>query len=31
MAAFLELEHVNVARGETTVLHEITLKVETGE
>jgi iron complex transport system ATP-binding protein len=31
MAAFLELEHVNVARGETTVLHEINLKVETGE
>ena len=31
MGFFLELDRVNVARGETTVLHEIDLKVETGE
>jgi iron complex transport system ATP-binding protein len=31
MAQFLELEHVNVARGETTVLHDINLSVDAGE
>jgi iron complex transport system ATP-binding protein len=31
MRPFLELEHVNVARGETTVLHEINLGVGAGE
>ena len=31
MAVFLELAHVNVARGENVVLHDIHLKVETGE
>jgi iron complex transport system ATP-binding protein len=31
MRPFLELEHVNVARGETTVLHDINLRVEAGE
>ena len=29
--AFLELENVNVARGERVVLHDINLKVQTGE
>jgi iron complex transport system ATP-binding protein len=31
MRPFLELEHVNVARGETTVLHDINLRVAAGE
>ena len=31
MPPFLELENVNVARGENTVLHDISLKVEAGE
>jgi iron complex transport system ATP-binding protein len=31
MPPFLELEHVNVARGETTVLHDINLRVDAGE
>ena len=31
MAVFLELEHVNVARGETTVLRDINLRVDAGE
>jgi iron complex transport system ATP-binding protein len=31
MGTFLELEHVNVARGDATVLHDIHLRVETGE
>ena len=31
MPSFLELEHVNVARGENTVLHDINLRVEAGE
>jgi iron complex transport system ATP-binding protein len=31
MPSFLELEHVNVARGETTVLHDINLRVDAGE
>lgn len=31
MQTFLELEAVNVARGETTVLHDINLRVQTGE
>jgi iron complex transport system ATP-binding protein len=31
MRPFLELEHVNVARGEATVLHDINLRVEAGE
>jgi iron complex transport system ATP-binding protein len=31
MAHFLELEYVNVARGESTVLHGINLSVEAGE
>jgi iron complex transport system ATP-binding protein len=31
MRPFLELEGVNVARGETTVLHQINLRVEAGE
>jgi iron complex transport system ATP-binding protein len=31
MQPFLELEHVNVARGETTVLHDINLRVAAGE
>ena len=31
MQHFLELEHVNVARGEATVLHDINLSVEAGE
>ena len=31
MASFLELEHVNVARGETTVLHDVNLRVDAGE
>jgi iron complex transport system ATP-binding protein len=31
MRPFLELEHVNVARGETTVLHDINLRVGAGE
>ena len=29
--SFLELEHVNVARGERVILHDINLKVQTGE
>jgi iron complex transport system ATP-binding protein len=31
MSSFLELEHVNVARGDATVLHDINLWVEAGE
>jgi iron complex transport system ATP-binding protein len=31
MASFLELEHVNVARGEATVLHDVNLRVDAGE
>ena len=31
MRPFLELEHVNVARGETVVLHDINLRVDAGE
>jgi iron complex transport system ATP-binding protein len=31
MAPFLELEHVNVARGENVVLHDVNLRVEAGE
>jgi iron complex transport system ATP-binding protein len=31
MPAFLELAHVNVARGDTVVLHDISLSVDTGE
>ena len=31
MASFLELDNVSVARGMTTVLHEINLRVEAGE
>ena len=31
MPSFLELEHVNVARGDTTVLHDVNLCVDAGE
>lgn len=31
MTAFLELQHVNVARGDNVVLHDINLSVNTGE
>jgi iron complex transport system ATP-binding protein len=31
MPPFLELEHVNVARGENIVLHDVNLRVEAGE
>jgi iron complex transport system ATP-binding protein len=31
MPPFLELEHVNVARGENWILHDINLRVEAGE
>jgi iron complex transport system ATP-binding protein len=31
MTAFLELQHVNVARGDNVVLHDINLRVNTGE
>jgi iron complex transport system ATP-binding protein len=31
MASFLELENVNVARGENVVLHDINLQIEAGE
>jgi iron complex transport system ATP-binding protein len=31
MATFLELDHVNVARGENVVLHDVNLRVESGE
>ena len=31
MPSFLELEHVNVARGDNTVLHDINLKIAAGE
>ncbi len=31
MPPFLELENVNIARGENTVLHDINLRVEAGE
>jgi iron complex transport system ATP-binding protein len=31
MSAFLELAHVNVARGDNVVLHDISLTVNTGE
>ena len=31
MPAFLDLTHVNVARGDNVVLHDINLTVETGE
>jgi len=31
MASFLELEHVNVARGDNIVLHDVNLRVDAGE
>ena len=31
MRSFLELEHVNVARGETVVLHDVNLTIDEGE
>jgi iron complex transport system ATP-binding protein len=31
MPAFLELEHVNVARGENVVLHDVNLKIDADE
>jgi iron complex transport system ATP-binding protein len=31
MALFLEMENVNVARGESVVLHDINLKIQAGE
>jgi iron complex transport system ATP-binding protein len=31
MHSFLELEHVNVARGESVVLHDVSLRVDAGE
>ena len=31
MGSFLDLEHVNVARGENVVLHDVNLQVEAGE
>lgn len=31
MASFLELENVNVARGENVVLHDVNLRMEAGE
>jgi iron complex transport system ATP-binding protein len=31
MACFLELEHVNVARGDAMVLHDVNLRVDAGE
>jgi iron complex transport system ATP-binding protein len=31
MAPFLHLQHVNVARGDNTVLHDINLSINTGE
>lgn len=31
MGSFLDLEHVNVARGDAVVLHDVTLQVEAGE
>jgi iron complex transport system ATP-binding protein len=31
MPAFIELAHVNVARGDNVVLHDINLTVNTGE
>jgi iron complex transport system ATP-binding protein len=31
MGCFLELEHVNVARGDAMVLHDVNLRVESGE
>ena len=31
MACFLELEHVNVARGDAMVLHDVNLRLEAGE
>ena len=31
MASFLELHHVNVARGDNHVLHDINLSVAAGE
>ena len=31
MPTFLELEHVNVARGDAMVLHDVNLRVEAGE
>ncbi len=31
MAPFLKLAHVNVARGDNVVLHDINLTVDTGE
>ena len=31
MASFLELEHVNVARGDAMVLHDVNLRVDAGE
>jgi iron complex transport system ATP-binding protein len=31
MSTFLELEHVNVARGDVTVLHDINLTIDAGE
>ena len=31
MAPFLVLEHVNVARGDTVVLHDVNLRIDAGE
>src|ERR1700709_1582172 len=31
MSSFLDLQHVNVARGTTTVLHDINLSIAAGE
>jgi iron complex transport system ATP-binding protein len=31
MASFLDLEHVNVARGDKVVLHDVNLRVDAGE
>jgi len=31
MSSFLELEHVNVARGENIVLHDVNLRIQAGE
>ena len=31
MRTFLELEHVNVARGDKVVLHDVNLRVDAGE
>ena len=31
MQNFIELEHVNVARGEAVVLHDVNLTIQSGE